>query len=198
MEHQQLACQIIDCGKNSYKTIYEGFCPITKNSILNWIGFSDEGMLLSRDDLGVISMFSFKSKQWIPVLDLKKKFDNSYKSIWIVGFMEHELMYIELPRGADQPPDQMRSRYKTMPLSVPFIVKESDDIVIGEENRNDDNQSLAELEEEFFRKKLIMEHETFRNDTWLSYKLFRGHNDNERFQSENILDTPALNQKRKD
>jgi hypothetical protein len=59
--------------------------------------------------------------------------------------------------------------------------------VIGE-NRKDEDKSLAELEEEFFRNKLITEHETFRNDTWLSFKLFRGHNDNERFQSENILD----------
>jgi hypothetical protein len=74
-----------------------------------------------------------------------------------------------------------------MPLQVPFIIKESDDIVIGE-NRKDEDKSLAELEEEFFRNKLITEHETFRNDTWLSFKLFRGHNDNERFQSENILD----------
>ena len=154
MEHQQLQCQIIDCNKNQYKQIYSGFCPISKNSNLDWLGFSDEGMLVVKDDFGVLSSFNFKNKQWIPILDLKQKFEQTYKNIWIVGFMDHQLMYIELPRGCDQPPDQMRAKYKIMPLKVPFLMKETDDLDVGE-NKNDENKTLMEFEEEFFRNKVI-------------------------------------------
>ena len=111
-EHQQLKCQIIDCSKNLFKQVYDGFCPVSKNSNLDWIGYSDEGMLIVKDDFGVISSFNMKNKQWIPILDLKQKFEQTYKHVWVVGFMENKLLYIELPRGCDQPTDHLRGKYK--------------------------------------------------------------------------------------
>ena len=62
-------------------------------------------------------------------------------------------MYIELPRGCDQPPDQMRAKYKIMPLKVPFLMKETDDLDVGE--NKDENKTLMEFEEDFFRNKVI-------------------------------------------
>lgn len=93
-EFQQLKCKIIDT--NNFKTIYDGQCPVSKSSNISWFGFSDEGHLTSFDDNGIISAFNFKNEQWSPILDLKVKFPRAYKNIWIVGFMENQLMYIEM------------------------------------------------------------------------------------------------------
>jgi hypothetical protein len=70
-DNQQLKCKILDCSKNSFNIVYDGFCPVSRNSHVNWFGFSDEGMLISKDDFGVLSSFNFKNQQWIPILDLK-------------------------------------------------------------------------------------------------------------------------------
>ena len=80
-----------------------------------------------------------------------------------------------------------------MPFKIPFLNKDEGD-EIGEKKE----QTLFDLEEEQFRNKIIHEHEQFRNDVWLPLKLFRGHYDNERFQSETILDDKGLIQKKKD
>jgi hypothetical protein len=37
-----------------YKTLYEGQCPVSKRSSISWMGFSEEGMLVTMDDAGVV------------------------------------------------------------------------------------------------------------------------------------------------
>lgn len=56
-------------------------------------------MLTTQDDFGVITGFNFRTESWVPILDLKEKFPATYKQIWIVGFLEHSLSFIELQKG---------------------------------------------------------------------------------------------------
>ena len=91
-DQQNLKCKIIDT--NTFKTIYDDCCPVSRRGNLTWFGFSDEGMLISQDNKGIVNALSMKSEQWVPVLDLKNEFTDSYDRVWIVGFMEHKLFYI--------------------------------------------------------------------------------------------------------
>jgi hypothetical protein len=61
---------------------------------MTWMGFSEEGMLISMDDNGIVSGFNSKIKQWTPICDLKNKYPETFNTVWIVGFMENEMLAI--------------------------------------------------------------------------------------------------------
>ena len=185
-----MKCKIIDV--NTYKTVYDGQCPISRNAKLTWVGFSDEGMLITMDDFGIVSGFNYKNQQWIPLIDLKDQFTDNYKYIWIVGFMENYMMYIELLKDQVQPHESMRSKYKKIGFKIPFVQKEED--IIKEKKEED----LNTFEEMHFREKIILDHEQSRREMWEPFKLFRGRNDNSRFLSESIMDAKEITQKKKD
>ena len=84
-----------------YHTLFEGQCPVSKRSSITWIGFSEEGMLSSMDDNGIVSGFNPKTKQWTPLLDLKEKYPETFQTVWIVGFMEGEMLAIQVPSNCD-------------------------------------------------------------------------------------------------
>ena len=64
---QQLRLKIIDCGNQlfsqsqTYKIIHEGECPVQESSILTWVGFSEEGNLMTVNDNGLITGFNHQN-----------------------------------------------------------------------------------------------------------------------------------------
>jgi hypothetical protein len=66
---------------------------------------------------------------------------------------------------------------------MPFIEGEKNELD-GEKKEQD----AQDIEEAHFRASFLLDHETYRKEVWLPYKLFRGSNDNERFMSETILE----------
>ena len=94
--------KIIDT--KTYKTIHVGNCPVSNKSELTWVGFSEEGMFTIIDSYGVVSGFNFKNSNFLPLLDLKEKFPNHYRQIWTVGFLENEMLYVQMLKGEEQPP----------------------------------------------------------------------------------------------
>jgi len=61
--------------KNFYKVLYEIDLPLSPGSLLQWIGFSDEGQLFTCDSDGVMRMLSNGfGNNWIPCLDIKSKY----------------------------------------------------------------------------------------------------------------------------
>ena len=68
-DSQQLKCKIIDT--KTYATLFDGQCPISHASELNWVGFSEEGMLITMDTNGVVNGLNFKNWKWLPLIDLK-------------------------------------------------------------------------------------------------------------------------------
>ena len=141
-DHQQLKFKVIDV--NSMRVEYDGQIPISRNSHLTWIGFTEEGMLSAMDDNGIVTALNFQNWQWVPLLDLKTKYPTSYRQIWIVAICEMELLVIEMPSGYKQPTEQMKSRYKTLSFKAPFL---------KQEQKADAKESLAQIEENIFRDK---------------------------------------------
>jgi len=91
--------KVIDMNNKSYKTLYDIECPITKNSNLIWFGFSEEGMLCSFDNEGIVRTLNPLNKQWIPVMDFQQRFPDAYAQLWIVGISENKIMLIEMSKN---------------------------------------------------------------------------------------------------
>ena len=68
------------------------------------------------DDNGIVSGLNQKTKQWLPLVDLKVKYPDTFFNIWIVGFMENLMLAIEIPRDCEQPPLTMRNISKKIKL----------------------------------------------------------------------------------
>jgi len=59
---QSLRMKVIDMSTRKYKTIIDCECPISRQAVIVWFGFSDEGQLYSFDTEGVMRSFSFVSE----------------------------------------------------------------------------------------------------------------------------------------
>jgi hypothetical protein len=68
---------------------------------MKWVGFSEEGMLLVLNSNGVLSGLNFKNSQWVPMLDLRDRYPDTFNNFWVVGIQENELMYIEMPSNCE-------------------------------------------------------------------------------------------------
>jgi hypothetical protein len=186
-DHQQLRCKIIDCGiKNQtppsklYSPIFEGECPSAEAAHLVWAGFSEEGMLSVLGSNGVLSGLNLNNNQWIPLLDLKNRQDQSYKQTWVVGIQNGELLSIQLPSGEDQPPVHLKHHIKVIKLEIPLIQ--------AKPVKNSKEEPLTIMEEKVLREKILLEHEIFRKDLWEQHKHYRSDYESEKYISESILD----------
>ena len=70
--------KIIDMN-NGYRTVYDIDFPISNNSNLIWLSFSEEGALYSFDNEGIMRTLNPLNKQWVPVLDFRFKFPDTYR-----------------------------------------------------------------------------------------------------------------------
>lgn len=57
----------------NYKAFIDTEFPVSRQAVIVWMGFSDEGQLFSFDSEGVLRCFNFSSEQWLPVLDFKQR-----------------------------------------------------------------------------------------------------------------------------
>lgn len=96
--------KVIDINNRNYQIVYDIELPITKFSNLIWIGFSEEGMLYTYDNEGVLRTLNPFNKQWVPVLDFKYILPDSYgQYLWIVGVSANEVLVIEMPKNYEAP-----------------------------------------------------------------------------------------------
>lgn len=69
---------------------------------LDWVGFSEEGQLMTYSDEGVVSALSLTTGWWTPVFNIKTLPDGEFlRHIWIVGMVDNEMLAIALPEGYD-------------------------------------------------------------------------------------------------
>lgn len=185
-DQQVINYRIIDCGSMvnpgpaSYKTLMNGVAYLSQNSCFDWVGFSEEGQLMTYSDTGIVSSLNMMNGQWTPVLTVKEKFPEFIAKCWICGFSEKEMFAIPLPRGSEQPPLKMKS--KSYKLSVPTLKTDRD---------SEDLAKLNEIDSDLMLRQLHMQHEKFRMDNWASLKDLRGENDTEKHLSAGILDENA-------
>lgn len=76
---------------------------------------------MSLSDAGVVSTLSLESGWWHPILDLKVNMPASAGQLWLVGFLENEMLAIVLPEGFTQPTLKMKTLVKKFKLQVPVL-----------------------------------------------------------------------------
>lgn len=183
---QNICCKIIDCS-DQFKCIYDGQFPVTNGSQLKWVGFSEEGMLTSLDDHGILTGFDFQMKQFVPLLDLKVRYPITFKQIWVVGISDNELLVIELPTDHSQPHLKMKSLYKKIALQIPLIGL-----------ANGKKGDIPHQDEKFMMSQLAVNHEQYRKDVWEPLKNFRGRYESAKILSDSILEAKEITQKKKE
>ena len=77
---------IYDVDKD-FKTLYNGPLPMTPNGNLEWFGFSEEGVLLSLDTIGIMRAF-VNFKHWEIIWDANERKRNK-KKFWMIGMMDY-------------------------------------------------------------------------------------------------------------
>ena len=108
-------------------------CGLSRNSTLEWVGYSFSGDLLTWDSDGVLRVY-YKSG-WVPLLDTRTRKVKG-DVYWPVGVYNDNFMCI-ICKGGDKFPGFPKPMLMEVPLVVPFI--------------NTDVGMLGEQEEKLFR-----------------------------------------------
>lgn len=157
---------------------------------LEWVGFSEEGQLLTWSDEGVASALSLATGWWTPVLNTKSLPDGEFlRRMWIVGFIDQEMLAIALPDGYEQPTPKMKQLTRRLKLQVP---------VIPADPRAQEPSQLPAVDAELLTKQLHVDHERYRRTHWERLKDMRTDEDPERHLSASIKDDKALTSLRKE
>lgn len=112
--------------------------------------------------------------------------------------MDNELMVLQLPSHAEQPPI-MRGKaiYKRIPFQIPLLDLETKQNGTGGSSTAV-NESSSNYEEQIMRGQFILEHEVYRKQKWDMLKTIRSDVDNERPQSDTILELQEITNKKKE
>jgi len=136
---------------DNFKVIKKDELPISQNSTLEWIGFTEYGIPATYDSEGVGRILvKHLDYQWIPVIDtsnLNKNKDEDFitnqlseTKYWAVGMTEKHLLCVIL-KGSDHYLQFQKPIVSEINLQVPFLQLETQD---------------GMLEERIFRTKLFM------------------------------------------
>ena len=60
---------------------HEADVSLSLHKKLNWIGFSEEGMVMSQDSAGCVRVYIFEEDRWQEVLNVKK--------LWVYGMSDY-------------------------------------------------------------------------------------------------------------
>ena len=110
-----------------------------------WVGFSEEGLLCTLNDNGLLSGLNMKIEQWMPILDLKLQYTESYKNFWVAGVMDNELLVLRLPDHVEQPPIMRVKTYKRITFQIPLLDLKTN--AFEEANTNESKENFANFEE---------------------------------------------------
>ena len=88
--------RVIDT-QNRHRTLIQGEVPLTPASTLRWAGFSEEGQLFTLDTAGILrGLFLAEGANWVPLLDIRRKFQMEPTGIWLIGVCDREVVTIPL------------------------------------------------------------------------------------------------------
>lgn len=116
---------MINMSNRDYRVLVDTEFPLSRSANLIWLGFSEEGQLMSFDSEGIVRAFSFNSQQWTPIFDFKQKHAEIYDRIWIVGVMDAEILVIVMPKDSLAPSINQKSQIKRFAYKVPLLDQES-------------------------------------------------------------------------
>ena len=190
LEAQNLKMKIIDVSKN-YHTILETEVPLTPGSNLFWINFSEEGSIFTYDTDGILRNLSVAcGNNWIPVLDVKQRYDIEADKFWIVGISEGDIACCIL-KNRSYPTSGDKSRIQSYKLCIPLLGLDTT-------GRLDSRKSNpADIEENFMRETLELTHQQWRRHQWSVLRNTRTQKDPSYNQSKSIYtDMDVINKKK--
>lgn len=114
---QNIEFILIDSNK---KVLVKESVALSPGATLTWLGFSEEGMPLSFDSIGILRGFLRSSTAWIPLLDTRIRRAGKQEVNYPVGVFEDSFMCI-ICKGGDKHPPFPKPMIMEVPLSIPFL-----------------------------------------------------------------------------
>lgn len=106
--------------------------PISGQSSLRWVGFTDEGSLATLDSIGILRILY--SSLWRPVCFLDKQCKSEFDHYFVVGISEYsQNIRCILCKGAFYPPVTPKPLVTEVKWKVPLCELESDKSMLEEE-----------------------------------------------------------------
>ena len=131
-----------ECGRPV--RIASGPLPLSEGASLDWVGFSESGVLCTVDTAGIVrGCLRSYAFEWVPLLDCAapKKAKNEHH--WIVGLTDRELICVPC-RGEEKFPPTLPRPTTPLPLSMPLTsVEPSDPAVERDRLRRSCSASIA-------------------------------------------------------
>jgi hypothetical protein len=119
-QSQNLAVIILDI--DSRRRLHEGPVPLTPQSFMTWIGFTDLGMLVTMDSDGIIRGMSRQwDLTWTPLLLTSNERKHSSDTFWPVGIIDDKLVCVTLKGGIEQPNPLPKPVLNHVTLRMPLI-----------------------------------------------------------------------------
>ncbi|CAI2383333.1 unnamed protein product [Moneuplotes crassus] len=190
LEAQNLKLKIIDTTKN-YACIVETEVPVTPGATLQWMNFSEEGSLYTYDTDGIMRNLSFShGNNWIPVLDVKQRYDIEPSKFWIIGISEGEISCCVL-RARTYPTPIDKSHIQSFKLCIPLLGLDT----TGKAEIKREN--TADNEEKFIRESIELTHQQWRRHQWSSLRNSRTQKNPSYNQSKSIFTDIEMTQSKK-
>ena len=131
-------------------------------------------MIVSQDSRGIIrGLTGFK--QWVP-LYLADEASKAAK-FWLIGVHDYNFIGVIPEKDELEPAVNPRPAIKVLKIKFPYI-KEDD--------------SEIKKQSEVMKSQLVLDHERFRSNQWVNYKITREKTDNFYTYSDSILDKLEL------
>lgn len=182
--------KIIDVSKN-FSKIVETEVPLSPESKLTWVGFSDEGQLFTYDSEGVLRAFSFSmGGNWVPMLDVRAKYDIEPDRFWVVGVSEGDVTCCVL-KNKSSPDQRDKHNIKSFKLCVPLLGLDR----TGNPDKKKNN--VADSEEHYLRENMELTHQQWRRGQWSHLRNTRTQNDPSHALSSTIWTDIETTEKKK-
>lgn len=107
--------------------------PLTPNSKLTWLGFSDKGSPVTCDTMGMVRMFSVKSNCWVPICDTSLHTKGASDSHFIIEVSESmQIVHAILCRGTTYPPTTPKPMVSQLKMQLPVCDIETEQSLLEE------------------------------------------------------------------
>ncbi len=194
--NQQLNLRVLDAKQNC-ETVLETAVPLSPESTLKWIGFSEEGQIFTYDSKGILrALLTYMGNTWIPVLNAKEK--DPSKDLWVVSVGESEVIGVELEAGTTEPLTSDKNQVKVFQLRIPFLHPDSGsdatDLAGDVKTKEADKRCF---EEEYMLETMKVRQELYRKQMWGHLKRQRKRHDPEYCQTALIADDEDLQEAQK-
>mmetsp|Transcript_19337 Transcript_19337/g.40651 ORF Transcript_19337/g.40651 Transcript_19337/m.40651 type:complete len:919 (+) Transcript_19337:83-2839(+) len=118
---QKLAFALYDVSSEAQ--VAQGAVPLSAGAELEWVGFSEDGILATCDDQGCIRGFFFEAfgGSWTPLFNSRDARKAETEHHYVVGLSQREVFCIITKSARHVPQVEPRPIISTMPLAIPIV-----------------------------------------------------------------------------